>query len=215
MRYRLDVVAPSVAEAVRYAGGWMFDRVMAGWDVNVLLAESGDVRPLKILGAEPVDFESVVAAGDDQPHPQALAVAADLIDRDERVRKGVLRAIDHGMTEVAVWGEGRPAGLDRGVDSVQHRLSSAARVFKAQALAAAAVTDVAGRSGRHVPQRRDDLLARSAPTWSRPAELFDDRDRLPRALPHGVADLRPRSPGSPRRTGRAGSPARRARTPPG
>ena len=30
MRYRLDVVAPSVAEAVRYAGGWMFDRVMAG-----------------------------------------------------------------------------------------------------------------------------------------------------------------------------------------
>ena len=143
MRYRLDVVAPSVAEAVRYAGGWMFDRVMAGWDVNVLLAESGDVRPLKILGAEPVDFESVVAAGDDQPHPQALAVAADLIDRDERVRRGVLRAIDHGMTEVAVWGESRPAGLDRGVDSVQHRLSSAARVFKAQALAAAAVTDVA------------------------------------------------------------------------
>ena len=141
MRYRLDVVAPSVAEAVRYAGGWMFDRVMAGWDVNVLLAESGDTRPLKILGAEPVDFESVVAAGDDQSHPQALAVAAGLIDGDERVRQGVLRALDHGMTEVAVWGE--PAGLDRGVDSVQHRLSSAARVFKAQALAAAAITDFA------------------------------------------------------------------------
>ena len=33
VRYRLDVVAPSVAEAVRAAGGWMFDRVMAGWDV--------------------------------------------------------------------------------------------------------------------------------------------------------------------------------------
>ena len=141
MRYRLDGVAPSVAEAVRYAGGWMFDRVMAGWDVNVLLAEDGDVRPLKILGAEPVDFESVLAAGDDQPHPQALAVAAGLIDRDERVREGVLRALDHGMTEVAVWGEVQPAGLDRGVDSVQHRLSSAARVFKAQALAAAAITD--------------------------------------------------------------------------
>ena len=105
MRYRLDVVAPSVAEAVRYAGGWMFDRVMAGWDVNVLLASDtdrdGDVRPLKILGAEPVDFESVVAAGDDQPHPQALAVAAGLIDRDERVREGVRRALDQGVTEVA------------------------------------------------------------------------------------------------------------------
>ena len=145
MRYRLDVVAPSVAEAVRYAGGWMFDRVMAGWDVNVLLASDtdrdGDVRPLKILGAEPVDFESVVAAGDDQPHPQALAVAAGLIDRDERVREGVRRALDQGVTEVAVWGDVSPAGLGRGVDSVQHRLSSAARVFKAQALAAAAVAD--------------------------------------------------------------------------
>lgn len=143
MRYRLDVVAPSVAEAVRFAGGWMFDRVMAGWDVHVLLAEEGDVRALKILGAEPMDFESVVAAGDDQPHPQALAVAAGLIDRDERVREGVLRALDHGMTEVAVWGDIDPTGLDRGVDSVQHRLSSAAKVFKAQALAAAAIGDVA------------------------------------------------------------------------
>lgn len=142
MRYRLDVVAPTVAEAVRYAGGWMFDRVMAGWDVNVLLAEDGDVRPLKILGAEPVDFEAVVSAGDDQPHPQALAVAAGLIDRDARVREGVLRALDQGLTEVAVWGDVEPTGLDRGVDSVQHKLSSAARVFKAQALAAAAVTDV-------------------------------------------------------------------------
>ena len=143
MRYRLDVVAPSVAEAVRYAGGWMFDRVMAGWDVNVLLAESGDVRPLRILGAEPVDFESVVAAGDDQPHPQALAVAADLIDRDERVRKGVLRAIDHGMTEVAVWGgAGRPAWTAAwtrcSTGSARRRGCS-----RLQALAAAAVTDVA------------------------------------------------------------------------
>ncbi len=45
MRYRLDIVAPSVAEAVRHAGGWIFDRVMAGWDVNVLLAQPGDTRP--------------------------------------------------------------------------------------------------------------------------------------------------------------------------
>ena len=39
VRYRLDVVAPSVVEAVRAAGGWMFDRVMAGWDVRVLVAD--------------------------------------------------------------------------------------------------------------------------------------------------------------------------------
>jgi len=141
MRYRLDVVAPTVAEAVRYAGGWMFDRVMAGWEVNVLVAGSEDVRALQILGAETVDFESTIAAGDDQPHPQALAVSADLVARDARVREGVLRALDHGMTGVALWGDSRPVQLDREVDSVQHKLSSAARMFKAQALAAAAVTD--------------------------------------------------------------------------
>ncbi|WP_445166280.1 hypothetical protein ACTXG7_20780 [Mycolicibacterium sp. Dal123E01] len=142
MRYRLDIVAPNVAEAVQHAGGWIFDRVMAGWDVNVLLAQPGDTRPLSILGAQTVDFESVLAAGDDQPRPQALAVAADLVDTDARVREGVLRALDYGMTEVALWGEAQPVELDRTVDSVEHRLSSAARVFKAQALAAAAVSDI-------------------------------------------------------------------------
>lgn len=144
MRYRLDVVAPSVAEAVRYAGGWMFDRVMAGWDVNVLVADGEDVRPLRILGAQPMDLESALAAGDEQPHPQALAVAADLVSSDARVRTGVQRALDQGLTEVALWGEGRPVELDRSVDSVEHRLSSAARVFKAQALAAASVTETVG-----------------------------------------------------------------------
>jgi hypothetical protein len=142
MRYRLDIVASSVAEAVQHAGGWMFDRVMAGWEVNVLLAQPGDTRALSILGAQTLDFESVLAAGDDQPHPQALAVAADLVDTDARVREGVLRALDYGMTEVAMWGEAQPAELDRDVDSVEHRLSSAARVFKAQALAAAAVNNI-------------------------------------------------------------------------
>jgi hypothetical protein len=143
MRYRLDIVAPTVAEAVQHAGGWIFDRVMAGWDVNVLLTQPGDTRPLTILGAQTADFESMIAAGADQPHPQALAVAAGLVDTDTRVREGVLRALDYGMTEVALWGETQPTDLDRDVDSVEHRLSAAARVFKAQALAAAAVDDVA------------------------------------------------------------------------
>ena len=46
MRYRLDVVAANAADAVRFAGGWMYDRVMAGWDVTVLLADRTDERPL-------------------------------------------------------------------------------------------------------------------------------------------------------------------------
>jgi hypothetical protein len=48
----------------------------------------------------------------------------------------VQHALDNGTAEVTLWGERWPTGLDRTVDSVEHRLSAAARAFKAQALAA-------------------------------------------------------------------------------
>ena len=91
MRYRLDVVAPTVLDAVRFAGGWIYDRVMAGWDVTVLVNTDEDVRPLEILGAEARDLESVLESWDDRPHPQTVAVAADLFGRDDRVRRGRAR----------------------------------------------------------------------------------------------------------------------------
>jgi hypothetical protein len=47
-----------------------------------------------------------------------------------------MEALDHGTTEVTLWGENWPAELNRTVDCVEHRLSAAARAFKAQALAA-------------------------------------------------------------------------------
>ncbi|ORV81099.1 hypothetical protein [Mycolicibacterium iranicum] len=137
MRYRLDVVAPTVLDAVRYAGGWIYDRVMAGWDVNVLVGTEEDVRPLQILGAETLDLESVLEAWEQRPHPQTVAVAADLFGQDDRVRRGVLGALDQGATEVTLWGAELPAELGSSVDAVEHRLSAAARAFKAQALAAA------------------------------------------------------------------------------
>ena len=143
MRYRLDVVAPTVLDAVRFAGGWVYDRVMAGWDVTVLVGDDEDARPLEILGAEVLDLESVLASWDERPHPQTVAVAADLFDRDARVRQGVLDALEQGATEVTLWGEGLPAELDESVDSVQHQLSAAARAFKAQALAAANASEAA------------------------------------------------------------------------
>jgi hypothetical protein len=137
MRYRLDVVAPTVLDAVNFAGGWVYDRVMAGWDVTVLIGDDEDARPLQILGAEVRDLESVLASWEERPHPQTIAVAADLFERDDRLRQGVLSALDQGATEVTLWGERLPAELDSSVDSVQHQLSAAARAFKAQALAAA------------------------------------------------------------------------------
>jgi hypothetical protein len=141
MRYRLDVVAADVADAVRFAGGWMYDRVMAGWDVTVLLADGQDARPLQILGVETTDLESALALWADRPHPQTVAVAAELFASDDRVRRGVLGALEQGLTEVTLWGDTCPAELDDSVDPVAHHLSAAARAFKTQALAAAEAAD--------------------------------------------------------------------------
>jgi len=144
MRYRLDVVAPSVAEAVLFAGGWLFDRVMAGWDVTALVADDCDDRPLQILGVATLDLEYALGAPGRRPRPQSVAVATELFGRDPRVRRGVLKALDNGTTEVTLWGENWPVELTtKKIDSVQHRLSAAARAFKAQALAAAAMPNAA------------------------------------------------------------------------
>jgi hypothetical protein len=139
MRYRLVVVAPRTAEVVRFAGGWLFDRAMAGWDVTVLTADHTDPRPLRILGARAVDLEDALATPGPGPRPQAVAVRADLYRCDARVRRMVLDAAGEGRTEVRLWGERWPAEPG-GAGAVRHRLSAAARAFKAQALAAAAVT---------------------------------------------------------------------------
>ena len=142
MRYRLDVAAASAADAVKFAGGWMYDRVMAGWDVTVLLVDRTDERPLHILGVETSDLESALALWSEGPHPQTVAVAADLFVSDERVRQGVLGALEQGLTEVTLWGDSWPAELDDSIGPVAHQLSAAARAFKGQALTAAADTGV-------------------------------------------------------------------------
>ncbi|MCF6389462.1 hypothetical protein L2K20_21015 [Mycobacterium sp. MBM] len=146
MRYRVHVVAPGVAEVVRNAGGWLVDRVMAGWDVTVLITGDDDIRPLQILGVETADLEAAMQLWEQRPHPQTVAVAAELFVRDARVREGVLGALEQGLTEVTLWGEQWPEELDSTVDSVQHELSAAARAFKAQALAAAGDNEPVGRT---------------------------------------------------------------------
>ncbi|OBA71422.1 hypothetical protein A5641_01610 [Mycobacterium sp. 1554424.7] len=163
MRYRLDVVAGSVADVVRFAGGWLFDRSMAGWDVTVLLtdlADRRDLRPLQIIGAQTLDLEDALAAVETRPHPQALAAAADLFGCDSRVRDGVSQALDRGVTEVTLWGEDCPAELDDSVGLVQHRLSMAAKIFKGRALAAALNGDgVPQGSIGYIETFRSGLLA--------------------------------------------------------
>ncbi|SPM29492.1 hypothetical protein [Mycobacterium terramassiliense] len=138
LRYRLDVVAASAADVVQSAGGWLYDRVMAGWEVNVLLPHGCDTRALRILGVRPL-------ASDGQPDPagarsHSLAVSAEAFAADPRVREKVLEAIGDRLTEVALWGDGWPLAVDRGMTQAQHVLTTAARRFKGYALAAAGIS---------------------------------------------------------------------------
>ena len=139
LRPRMTTIAPSTAEAVRSAGGWLFDQVMAGWDVTVVTADQGDPRPLHILGVRARDLDSVFAAPVLGPCLQAIAVRTELYDADERVRRLVLTAAETGSADIRLWGDMWPADFDGSADSVSHRLSLAARAFKAQAMAAASL----------------------------------------------------------------------------
>lgn len=139
IRYRLDVVASDVADVVFSVGGWLFDRVMAGWDVNVLVADPCDVRPLQILGVRALSFDSEFESIETGQLPRPLAVATDVLASDARVRETVVMAVERGLGEVTLWGNTSPTAFGHGVDSVQHRLSAAALAFKSHALQAAAI----------------------------------------------------------------------------
>lgn len=143
LRYRLDVVAANAVDVVQSAGGWLYDRVMAGWEVTVLLPHSCDNRSLRILGVDMVDTESEFAAAAMGSTSQTLAVSAEAFAVDARLRDKVLESLNNQFTEVALWGQpqqGWPLGVDRGLATAQHLLSSAARRFKGAALAAAGIS---------------------------------------------------------------------------
>jgi hypothetical protein len=134
--YRVDAIGSGIGDVIRSAGGWLFDRAMAGWDVNVLVSDDGDVRPLEILGAKTRRFDSAVMALRKGAWTQTLAVGLDALTAYAGVRDLVVAALDRGA-ELILWGDGWPAELDHRVEGVAHRLSAAACAFKGHALAAA------------------------------------------------------------------------------
>jgi hypothetical protein len=138
LSYDLTVVATGAADVVAGAGGWLFDRVRAGWKVSVVVPSSCDVRPLEILGVR------AYAAGRDAEElpaePAALAVPARLFESDQGLRRHVTGALKRGTAEVTMWGDCATADVGYRVDRTQYRLSPAARVFKTHALAAAGIT---------------------------------------------------------------------------
>lgn len=141
-RYRLDVVGIDAVDVVGAAGGWLFDRVMAGWDVQVALTRDCDLRPLRILGVRTGPRPA------EPPVPVALAASAQALLDAPAVCGDIAAALRRGRAEVTVWGAARLSSLESGarpVLPVQHVLSAAARAFKSQALSAA------GLSGRIDP----------------------------------------------------------------
>lgn len=149
LRYQLDVVAASAADAVQYAGGWLFDRAMAGWTVNVLLADqhpADDPHPLQILGVRTAELRTSLASLLSRPERAAgLAVSADLLASDgfdDDVYQCTAATLCTGLTEVALWGAGWPDRLTGPGQRVEYRLSAAAKAFKGRALAAAGLPAV-------------------------------------------------------------------------
>jgi hypothetical protein len=144
VKYRLDVVGASPADVVRSVGGWLYDRVRAGWEVNVLLPEQSDTRPLQILGVQASNLDSQISPASTGCAARGLAVSAEMFASDLRIRQEVLKALDRWMTEVTLWHDGWPLAVGHRTTTVQHVLSGAARAFKRHALTAAGTSDPIG-----------------------------------------------------------------------
>jgi hypothetical protein len=144
VKYRLDVVASGPADVVRCIGGWLYDRVRAGWEVNVLLPQHLDSRSLQILGVQTSELDAEISATNTGGAARGLAVSSDMFTSDVRVRHQVLKALDRRMTEVTLWHDDWPLAVGHRTTTVQHVLSGAARAFKRHALIAAGIADTVG-----------------------------------------------------------------------
>lgn len=133
-RYRFQLVATSVADAVVAAGGLIFDQAMAGWEVTVAVAVTDDDRPLKILGAKAVDLTATMTTA---CPARMLAVASDVLVRSDWVRRFALATVDANSADILLWGRLCPAELQDTLAPTRFRPSAAARTFKAHALAVA------------------------------------------------------------------------------
>src|ERR1700761_2666438 len=139
VKYRLDVIGSSAADGVGAIGGWLCDRVRAGWDVHVMLAHECDHRPLEILGMHATLLDARVPLASTEHPIRGLAVSAEMYAADARIERAVLCALDRWMTEVTLWHDDWPLAVGSRTTPVQHVLSGAARAFKRHALAAAGI----------------------------------------------------------------------------
>lgn len=144
--YTLNVLAIDVADAVRGAGGLMFDRRHSGWTVRVFVTGTTDFSPLQILGAQGFSHDGVTALRAMPPHT-ALALSSAAAARSSLLGSDVWARWRRASAEVMLWGE--PPGELRGhLVGMEHRLSGAGHAFKARAWAACGQGEVLPRDER-------------------------------------------------------------------
>ncbi|BBX01018.1 hypothetical protein BST36_24130 [Mycolicibacterium moriokaense] len=137
-QYRIDVFARSVREVVTGAGGWIVDRVLAGWIVTVITDAADDAeRAGRILGCE-VTFRSA-EADSARPRPYGIALSSALYSTDAQLQRCVTDAFDHEIVEVSLIGARPSCPSDPRLRPVTYRPSAAAVAFKAHSLAAAGI----------------------------------------------------------------------------
>ncbi|MDG4669389.1 hypothetical protein [Mycobacterium sp. 236(2023)] len=132
-KHRLMVLTSETRDTVASAGGFIFDRAAAGWDVAVHLPDHVDDRAFRILGVRTVVLQRDI---DRTSQADCIAIAGSLYDTDRKTRRLFQMAARKGGTEVALWGAHWPRDLEPGVGIVEHNLSLAALAFKAAAMKA-------------------------------------------------------------------------------
>ncbi|OMC29495.1 hypothetical protein A5740_18125 [Mycobacterium sp. GA-1841] len=130
------VFASSSADAAEFAGGLIFDRVGAGWEVKIHLVSDTpkDERTMRILG---IKNRMHSARFDPADWPDSILIGADVYGTQPDIRRILNAASRRPHTEVAMWGGKWPGNLESGTGMVEHRLSIAARAFKVYAVASA------------------------------------------------------------------------------
>jgi hypothetical protein len=127
IRYTLGVMAQSVSDAVLCAGGLIFDRAAAGWDVTVYTKDDGCSLAIEILGAKSCDLESLLCQ--DALYPTVLVVTASLHAENGRVQACVATASRLGAADVLFADAGVPDDTGRG-GAFLYTLGGAASAFK-------------------------------------------------------------------------------------
>jgi hypothetical protein len=138
--YRLDVFSDSVREVVAEAGGWIVDRVLAGWRVTLITdAEDGECAG-RILGCEVTIGSEITDAS--RPRPYGIVLTSARCRTDSQLQQCIANARDRQIAEISLIGV-RPSGrcCDPRLRPVVHRLSPAAQAFKAHALLAVGLPD--------------------------------------------------------------------------